>query len=200
MWAKVGSYPFWPGRVSRDPNNDDHEFKREPTSTGPRARPPRFHIAFYGATPSHSWVPENCIRPFSLDAIDDLTKEAMARYTAPGDKTQRAKESFFVAVDQARLALAKGEPDEDPRPQVDDSDSDGDDGDTSEEEGAKRTKKTKKRKAAPSSSSSSWKGDSPREPPVPKSDVCALCESTIPTVTFSLSPLGHLSLPYPPFV
>ncbi|CAH1239653.1 ZCWPW1 [Branchiostoma lanceolatum] len=59
VWAKMPGYPWWPGMVEEDP--DDQEYYE----TDSKQRPVRYHVVFFGKTVSRAWIPERSVCPFS---------------------------------------------------------------------------------------------------------------------------------------
>ncbi|XP_066297338.1 zinc finger CW-type PWWP domain protein 1-like [Branchiostoma lanceolatum] len=59
VWAKMPGYPWWPGMVEEDP--DDQEYYE----TDSKQRPVRYHVVFFGKTVSRAWIPDGKVRPFS---------------------------------------------------------------------------------------------------------------------------------------
>ncbi|XP_078697307.1 uncharacterized protein LOC144925247 isoform X2 [Branchiostoma floridae x Branchiostoma belcheri] len=65
VWAKMPGYPWWPGMVEEDP--DDQAYYE----TDSRQKPIRYHVVFFGKTVSRAWIPERSVRPFTRQDDSD---------------------------------------------------------------------------------------------------------------------------------
>ncbi|GFY68189.1 hypothetical protein TNIN_355761 [Trichonephila inaurata madagascariensis] len=80
IWAKYGKYPWWPSIVDMDPDSGAYNKMFENNTE-------MYHVSFLDAQPTHAWVSETLIRPFSplpaelkkIKKFDFLTSNAMAR-------------------------------------------------------------------------------------------------------------------------
>ncbi|XP_035697462.1 zinc finger CW-type PWWP domain protein 1-like isoform X2 [Branchiostoma floridae] len=61
VWAKMPGYPWWPGMVEEDP--DDQAYYE----TDSKQKPVRYHVVFFGKTVSRAWIPERSVRPFTQE-------------------------------------------------------------------------------------------------------------------------------------
>ncbi|KAI8500455.1 Zinc finger CW-type PWWP domain protein 1 [Branchiostoma belcheri] len=65
VWAKMPGYPWWPGMVEEDP--DDQAYYE----TDSRQKPIRYHVVFFGKTVSRAWIPERSVQPFTRQDDSD---------------------------------------------------------------------------------------------------------------------------------
>ncbi|GFV08977.1 pogo transposable element with KRAB domain [Trichonephila clavipes] len=80
IWTKYGKYPWWPSMVDMDPDSGAYNKMAENNIK-------MYHVSFLDAQPTHAWVSETLIRPFSplpaelkkIKKFDFLTTNAMAR-------------------------------------------------------------------------------------------------------------------------
>ncbi|GFQ69860.1 hypothetical protein TNCT_121731 [Trichonephila clavata] len=80
IWAKYDKYPWWPSIVDMDPDSGAYHKMAENNTK-------MYHVSFLDAQPTHAWVSETLIRPFSplpaelkkIKEFDFLTANAMAR-------------------------------------------------------------------------------------------------------------------------
>ncbi|KAG5834215.1 hypothetical protein ANANG_G00259210 [Anguilla anguilla] len=105
VWAKVGTYPWWPCMVSCDPQLDVHS---RINTRGHR----EYHVQFFGSVAERAWVHEKRVVEYEgRDQFDQLQAETLRRTTNPAERhkllrpiPQRERAQWEVGVGHAEDA------------------------------------------------------------------------------------------------
>nr|XP_023682208.1 histone-lysine N-methyltransferase NSD3-like [Paramormyrops kingsleyae] len=106
VWAKVGTYPWWPCMVSRDPQLN--------ISTRINTRGHReYHVQFFGSVPERAWIHEKRVLLYlSQHQFEDLQAETLRKTSNPAERhkllkpqSQRERSQWEVGVSHAEDAL-----------------------------------------------------------------------------------------------
>ncbi|XP_048876476.1 histone-lysine N-methyltransferase NSD3-like isoform X1 [Brienomyrus brachyistius] len=106
VWAKVGTYPWWPCMVSRDPQLN---VRTRMNTRGHR----EYHVQFFGSVPERAWIHEKRVVPYlSQHQFEDLQAETLRKTSNPAERhkllkpqSQRERSQWEVGVSHAEDAL-----------------------------------------------------------------------------------------------
>ncbi|TRY57703.1 hypothetical protein DNTS_025920 [Danionella cerebrum] len=106
VWAKVGTYPWWPCMVSSDPQSNVH------TRLNTRGCK-EYHVQFFGSVPERAWIHEKRIVVYKGESqFDELQAETLRKSTNPTEKqkllkpqSQKERAQWEVGVGHAEAAL-----------------------------------------------------------------------------------------------
>ncbi|XP_063065935.1 histone-lysine N-methyltransferase NSD3 isoform X3 [Engraulis encrasicolus] len=106
VWAKVGTYPWWPCMVSCDPQMKVH------TRINTRGHR-EYHVQFFGSVAERAWIHEKRVVVYQGQSqFDDLQAETLRKCTNPTEKqkllkpqSQRERSQWEVGVGHAEAAL-----------------------------------------------------------------------------------------------
>ncbi|KAJ8286320.1 hypothetical protein GJAV_G00037110 [Gymnothorax javanicus] len=105
VWAKVGTYPWWPCMVSCDPQLEVH------TRINTRGRR-EYHVQFFGSVAERAWVHEKRVAQYEgREQFEQLQHETLRRTTNPVERQkllrpipQRERAQWKVGVGHAEDA------------------------------------------------------------------------------------------------
>uniref|UniRef100_A0A8C2KA71 Histone-lysine N-methyltransferase NSD3 n=1 Tax=Cyprinus carpio TaxID=7962 RepID=A0A8C2KA71_CYPCA len=106
VWAKVGTYPWWPCMVSSDPQSNVHIRLNK---RGVK----EYHVQFFGSVPERAWIHEKRTVVFKGESqFDELQAETLRKATNPTEKqkllkpqSQKERAQWEVGVGHAEAAL-----------------------------------------------------------------------------------------------
>uniref|UniRef100_A0A8C1ETC7 Histone-lysine N-methyltransferase NSD3 n=1 Tax=Cyprinus carpio carpio TaxID=630221 RepID=A0A8C1ETC7_CYPCA len=106
VWAKVGTYPWWPCMVSSDPQSSVHIRLNK---RGVK----EYHVQFFGSVPERAWIHEKRIVVYKGESqFEDLQAETLRKATNPTEKqkllkpqSQKERAQWEVGVGHAEAAL-----------------------------------------------------------------------------------------------
>ncbi|XP_056592531.1 histone-lysine N-methyltransferase NSD3 isoform X1 [Triplophysa dalaica] len=106
VWAKVGTYPWWPCMVSSDPQTSVHT---RINTRGLR----EYHVQFFGSVPERAWVNERRTRVYQGESqFEELQAETLRKTTNPTEKqkllkpqSQKERAQWEVGMGHAEAAL-----------------------------------------------------------------------------------------------
>uniref|UniRef100_A0AAY4AMF2 Histone-lysine N-methyltransferase NSD3 n=1 Tax=Denticeps clupeoides TaxID=299321 RepID=A0AAY4AMF2_9TELE len=106
VWAKVGTYPWWPCMVSSDPQLKVH------TRINTRGHR-EYHVQFFGSVPERAWIHEKRVVVYQgRSQFEDLQADTLKKCTNPTEKqkllkpqSQRERSQWEVGVGHAESAL-----------------------------------------------------------------------------------------------
>ncbi|KAL4609557.1 histone-lysine N-methyltransferase NSD3-like [Arapaima gigas] len=106
VWAKVGTYPWWPCMVSSDPQLNVH------TRINTRGHQ-EYHVQFFSSVPERAWIHEKRVVVYlGQHQYDDLQAETLRKTTNPAERhkllrpqPQRERVQWEVGVGHAEDAL-----------------------------------------------------------------------------------------------
>uniref|UniRef100_A0A8C9RY16 Histone-lysine N-methyltransferase NSD3 n=1 Tax=Scleropages formosus TaxID=113540 RepID=A0A8C9RY16_SCLFO len=106
VWAKVGTYPWWPCMVSNDPQLNVH------TRINTRGHQ-EYHVQFFSSVPERAWIHEKRVVVYlGQHQYDDLQAETLRKTTNPAERhkllrpqPQRERAQWEVGVGHAEDAL-----------------------------------------------------------------------------------------------
>ncbi|XP_047678839.1 histone-lysine N-methyltransferase NSD3-like [Tachysurus fulvidraco] len=107
VWAKVGTYPWWPCMVSSDPQLKVHI---RINTRGHR----EYHVQFFGSVAERAWIHEKRIVVYKGESqFEELQAETLRKTTNPTERqkllkprTQRERAQWEVGVGHAEAANA----------------------------------------------------------------------------------------------
>ncbi|XP_023030201.1 uncharacterized protein [Leptinotarsa decemlineata] len=96
VWAKIGSYPWWPAMVEDDPDFETYFWLEKDILL-----PTWYHVTFFDTTEvTRAWLRPSCIKPFKINMNNSEFQ------TPKFDKHKsRIEESFKQAVEATELPL-----------------------------------------------------------------------------------------------
>uniref|UniRef100_A0A671QI61 Histone-lysine N-methyltransferase NSD3 n=1 Tax=Sinocyclocheilus anshuiensis TaxID=1608454 RepID=A0A671QI61_9TELE len=106
VWAKVGTYPWWPCMVSSDPqSNVNIRLNKRGVK--------EYHVQFFGSVPERAWIHEKRIVVYKGESqFDELQAETLRKATNPTEKqkllkpqSQKERAQWEVGVGHAEAAL-----------------------------------------------------------------------------------------------
>ncbi|XP_076875957.1 histone-lysine N-methyltransferase NSD3 isoform X3 [Brachyhypopomus gauderio] len=106
VWAKVGTYPWWPCMVSSDPQLKVH------TRINTRGHR-EYHVQFFGSVAERAWIHEKRIVVYKGESqFEELQAETLRKTTNPTERhkllkpqSQRERAQWEVGVGHAEAAL-----------------------------------------------------------------------------------------------
>ncbi|XP_035391479.1 histone-lysine N-methyltransferase NSD3 isoform X2 [Electrophorus electricus] len=106
VWAKVGTYPWWPCMVSADPQLKVH------TRINTRGHR-EYHVQFFGSVAERAWIHEKRIVVYKGESqFEELQAETLRKTTNPTERhkllkpqSQRERAQWEVGVGHAEAAL-----------------------------------------------------------------------------------------------
>uniref|UniRef100_A0A3B4E5H3 Histone-lysine N-methyltransferase NSD3 n=1 Tax=Pygocentrus nattereri TaxID=42514 RepID=A0A3B4E5H3_PYGNA len=106
VWAKVGTYPWWPCMVSSDPQLKVH------TRINTRGHR-EYHVQFFGSVAERAWIHEKRIVVYKGEnQFEELQAETLRKTTNPTERqkllkpqSQRERAQWEVGVGHAEAAL-----------------------------------------------------------------------------------------------
>ncbi|XP_051540016.1 histone-lysine N-methyltransferase NSD3-like isoform X1 [Myxocyprinus asiaticus] len=106
VWAKVGTYPWWPCMVSSDPQSKVH------TRINTRGNR-EYHVQFFGSVPERAWIHEKRTRVYQGESqFDELQAETLRKTTNPTERqkllkpqSQKERAQWEVGMGHAEAAL-----------------------------------------------------------------------------------------------
>ncbi|XP_048846021.1 histone-lysine N-methyltransferase NSD3-like isoform X1 [Brienomyrus brachyistius] len=106
VWAKVGTYPWWPCMVSRDPQSKVH------TRINTRGHQ-EYHVQFFGSVPERAWIHEKRVVVYQgQHQFDELQAETLRKTSNPVERhkllkpiPQRERVQWEVGVGHAEDAF-----------------------------------------------------------------------------------------------
>uniref|UniRef100_A0A673L497 Histone-lysine N-methyltransferase NSD3 n=1 Tax=Sinocyclocheilus rhinocerous TaxID=307959 RepID=A0A673L497_9TELE len=106
VWAKVGTYPWWPCMVSSDPQSNVHIRLNK---RGVK----EYHVQFFGSVPERAWIHEKRIVVYKGESqFEELQAETLRKATNPTEKqkllkpqSQKERAQWEVGVGHAEAAL-----------------------------------------------------------------------------------------------
>ncbi|KAI5614321.1 histone-lysine N-methyltransferase NSD3 isoform X1, partial [Silurus asotus] len=106
VWAKVGTYPWWPCMVSSDPQLKVH------TRINTRGHR-EYHVQFFGSVAERAWIHEKRILMYKGESqFEELQAETLRKTTNPTERqkllkpqSQRERAQWEVGVGHAESAL-----------------------------------------------------------------------------------------------
>uniref|UniRef100_A0A8C1ZB63 Histone-lysine N-methyltransferase NSD3 n=1 Tax=Cyprinus carpio TaxID=7962 RepID=A0A8C1ZB63_CYPCA len=106
VWAKVGTYPWWPCMVSSDPQSNVHIRLNK---RGVK----EYHVQFFGSVPERAWIHEKRTVVYKGESqFDELQAETLRKATNPTEKqkllkpqSQKERAQWEVGVGHAEAAL-----------------------------------------------------------------------------------------------
>ncbi|XP_076140069.1 histone-lysine N-methyltransferase NSD3 isoform X2 [Alosa pseudoharengus] len=106
VWAKVGTYPWWPCMVSCDPQIKVH------TRINTRGHR-EYHVQFFGSVPERAWIHEKRVVQYQGQAqFEELQADTLRKSTNPIERqkllkpqSQRERTQWEVGVGHAEAAL-----------------------------------------------------------------------------------------------
>ncbi|XP_036384462.1 histone-lysine N-methyltransferase NSD3-like isoform X1 [Megalops cyprinoides] len=106
VWAKVGTYPWWPCMVSCDPQLDVH---MRINTRGHR----EYHVQFFGSVAERAWIHEKRVVVYEgREQFDELQAETLRKTTNPVERhkllrpiPQRERSQWKVGIGHAEDAL-----------------------------------------------------------------------------------------------
>ncbi|XP_056103865.1 histone-lysine N-methyltransferase NSD3 isoform X2 [Rhinichthys klamathensis goyatoka] len=106
VWAKVGTYPWWPCMVSSDPQSNVHI---RLNTRGVK----EFHVQFFGSVPERAWIHAKRIVVYQGESqFEELQAETLRKTTNPTEKqkllkpqSQKERAQWQVGVGHAEAAL-----------------------------------------------------------------------------------------------
>ncbi|XP_036450257.1 histone-lysine N-methyltransferase NSD3 isoform X1 [Colossoma macropomum] len=106
VWAKVGTYPWWPCMVSSDPQLKVH------TRINTRGHR-EYHVQFFGSVAERAWIHERRIVVYKGEnQFEELQAETLRKTTNPTERqkllkpqSQRERAQWEVGVGHAEAAL-----------------------------------------------------------------------------------------------
>ncbi|XP_036383499.1 histone-lysine N-methyltransferase NSD3 [Megalops cyprinoides] len=106
VWAKVGTYPWWPCMVSYDPQLDVH------TRINTRGHR-EYHVQFFGSVPERAWIHEKRVVVYQgQHQFDELQAETLRKTSNPAERhkllkpiPQRERAQWEVGVGHAEDAF-----------------------------------------------------------------------------------------------
>uniref|UniRef100_A0AAY4AMH2 Nuclear receptor binding SET domain protein 3 n=1 Tax=Denticeps clupeoides TaxID=299321 RepID=A0AAY4AMH2_9TELE len=109
VWAKVGTYPWWPCMVSSDPQLKVHTRINTRGKQGHR----EYHVQFFGSVPERAWIHEKRVVVYQgRSQFEDLQADTLKKCTNPTEKqkllkpqSQRERSQWEVGVGHAESAL-----------------------------------------------------------------------------------------------
>uniref|UniRef100_A0A3B3R460 Histone-lysine N-methyltransferase NSD3 n=1 Tax=Paramormyrops kingsleyae TaxID=1676925 RepID=A0A3B3R460_9TELE len=85
VWAKVGTYPWWPCMVSRDPQSKVH------TRINTRGHQ-EYHVQFFGSVPERAWIHEKRVVVYQgQHQFDELQAETLRKTSNPVERHKLLK-------------------------------------------------------------------------------------------------------------
>ncbi|XP_015195713.2 histone-lysine N-methyltransferase NSD3 isoform X2 [Lepisosteus oculatus] len=106
VWAKVGTYPWWPCMVSCDPQSDVH------TRINTRGHR-EYHVQFFGSVPERAWIHEKRVVVYQgRHQFEQLQADTLRRASNPAERhkllkpiPQRERAQWEVGIGHAEDAF-----------------------------------------------------------------------------------------------
>ncbi|XP_066570497.1 histone-lysine N-methyltransferase NSD3 isoform X2 [Amia ocellicauda] len=106
VWAKVGTYPWWPCMVSCDPQSDVH------TRINTRGHR-EYHVQFFGSVPERAWIHEKRVVVYQgQHQFEELQADTLRRASNPAERhkllkpiPQRERAQWEVGIGHAEDAF-----------------------------------------------------------------------------------------------